>query len=80
VDRRLGGDFDGHPCRRGPHRRFVATSLTGRPEHVDRQVSVKRGDAPERALEELKHGLGIDRLSSHRFFANAFALPRHLLA
>lgn len=41
---------------------------------------MKRGDAPERAIEELKHGRGIDRLSSHRFFANAFARPCHLLA
>jgi hypothetical protein len=64
----------------GPNRRFVVTNLTDRPEHVYRQVYVKRGDAPERAIEELKHGLGIDRLSSHRFFANAFALECHLLA
>lgn len=64
----------------GTNRRFVVTNLTDRPEHVYRQVYVKRGDAPERAIEELKHGLGIDRLSSHRFFANAFALQCHLLA
>jgi len=64
----------------GPNRRFVVTNLAGRPEHVYREVYVKRGDAPERAIEELKHGLGIDRLSSHRFFANAFTLQCHLLA
>jgi hypothetical protein len=64
----------------GPNRRFVVTNLTDRPEHVYREVYVKRGDAPERAIEELKHGLGIDRLSSTRFFANAFTLQCHLLA
>lgn len=64
----------------GVNRRFVVTSLTERPEHVYREVYVKRGDSPERAIEELKHGLGIDRLSSHRFFANAFQLQCHLLA
>lgn len=64
----------------GVNRRFVVTNLTQRSEHVYREVYVKRGDAPERAIEELKHGLGIDRLSSHRFFANAFQLQCHLLA
>ncbi len=63
----------------GPNRRFVVTNLTDPAAHVCRQVYVKRGDA-ERAIEELKHGLAIDRLSSHRFFANAFAMPCHLLA
>lgn len=64
----------------GINRRFVVTNLTQRPEHVYRQVYVQRGDAPERAIEELKHGLSLDRLSSHRFFANAFTLQCHLLA
>ena len=64
----------------GPNRRFVITNLNEPAEHVYRRVYVKRGDAPERAIEELKHGLGIDRLSSHRFFANAFAMQCHLLA
>jgi hypothetical protein len=64
----------------GPNRRFVITNLTGRAEQIYRQIYVQRGDVPERAIEELKHGLGIDRLSSHRFFANAFTLQCHLLA
>ena len=64
----------------GVNRRFVVTNLKERPADVYREVYVKRGDAPERAIEELKHGLGIDRLSSHRFFANAFQLQCHLLA
>ena len=64
----------------GTNRRFVVTNLDETPEHVYRQVYVRRGDSPERAIEELKHGLGIDRLSSHRFLANAFAMQCHLLA
>ncbi len=64
----------------GPNRRFVVTNLAGRPESIYREVYVQRGDTPERAIEELKHGLGIDRLSSHRFFANAFTMQCHLLA
>jgi len=64
----------------GPNRRFVVTNLAGRPEQVYREVYVQRGDTPERAIQELKHGLAIDRLSSHRFFANAFTLQCHLLA
>lgn len=64
----------------GINRRYVVTNLEGPPEHVYREVYVQRGDSPERAIEELKHGLGIDRLSSHRFFANAFAMQCHLLA
>ena len=63
----------------GPNRRFVVTNLTECPEYIYRQVYVKRG-VPERAIEELKHGLGLDRLSSHRFFANAFVMQCHLLA
>jgi hypothetical protein len=64
----------------GSNRRFAVTDLTEPAAPVYRQIYVKRGDAAERAIEELKHGLGIDRLSSHRFFANAFTLPCHLLA
>jgi hypothetical protein len=64
----------------GTNRRFVVTNVEGRPADIYREIYVKRGDVPERAIEELKHGLGIDRLSSHRFFANAFAMQCHLLA
>ena len=41
---------------------------------------VQRGDVPERPIGELKNGLAIDRLSSHRFLANAFTMQCHLLA
>ena len=64
----------------GPNRRFVVTNLTDRAETLYREVYTQRGDSAERAIQELKHGLSIDRLSSHRFFANAFAMQCHLLA
>lgn len=64
----------------GPNRRFVVTNLDDRPETVYHGLYVKRGNYPERGIQELKHGLQMDRLSSHRFFANAFTLQCHVLA
>jgi hypothetical protein len=64
----------------GPNRRFVVTNLTDRPAEVYHGLYVKRGNYPERGIGELKHGLQMDRLSSHRFFANAFTLQCHVLA
>jgi hypothetical protein len=64
----------------GPNRRFVVTNLSDRPEAVYHGLYVKRGNYPERGIQELKHGLQMDRLSSHRFFANAFTLQCHVLA
>jgi hypothetical protein len=64
----------------GPNRRFVVTNLTDRPESVYHGLYVKRGNYPEHGIQELKHGLQMDRLSSHRFFANAFTLQCHVLA
>jgi hypothetical protein len=64
----------------GPNRRFVVTNLTDRPEAVYHGLYVKRGNYPEHGIQELKHGLQMDRLSSHRFFANAFTLQCHVLA
>ena len=64
----------------GPNRRFVVTNLTDRPDAVYHGLYVKRGNYPERGIQELKHGLQMDRLSSHRFFANAFTLQCHVLA
>jgi len=64
----------------GPNRRFVVTNLTGRPAEVYHGLYVQRGNYPERAIGELKNGLQMDRLSSHRFFANAFTLQCHVLA
>lgn len=64
----------------GTNRRFVVTNLADRPEAVYHGLYVKRGNYPERGIQELKHGLKMDRLSSHRFFANAFTLQCHVLA
>jgi hypothetical protein len=64
----------------GPNRRFVVTNLTDRPAQVYHGLYVKRGNYPEHGIQELKHGLQMDRLSSHRFFANAFTLQCHVLA
>ncbi len=64
----------------GVNRRFVITNLEECPKHIYCNVYVQRGDSPERAIQELKHGLSLDRLSSHRFLANAFAMQCHLLA
>jgi hypothetical protein len=64
----------------GPNRRFVVTNLDDRPEALYHGLYVKRGNYPERSIQELKHGLQMDRLSSHRFFANAFTLQCHVLA
>jgi hypothetical protein len=64
----------------GINRRFVVTNLTEPAEVVYSEIYVKRGDGGERPIQELKHGLEIDRLSSHRFFANAFLMQCHLLA
>jgi len=40
----------------------------------------QRGNVPERPIGELKNGLHMDRLSSHRFLANAHKLMVHTLA
>lgn len=64
----------------GPNRRFVITGLSDSPSEVYHGCYVKRGHYPERGIQELKHGLAMDRLSSHRFLANAFTLQCHVLA
>ena len=64
----------------GVNRRFVVTNLQDSPQAVYHGCYVQRGDVPERCIGELKNGLEIDRLSSHRFFANALTMQYHLLA
>ena len=64
----------------GPNRRFVVTHLKGPPREIYHGVYVKRGRYPEHGIQELKHGLQMDRLSAHRFLANAFTLQCHVLA
>lgn len=64
----------------GVNRRYVVTNIQDTPQAIYHGFYVKRGDVPERPIGELKNGLAIDRLSSHRFLANAFTMQCHLLA
>lgn len=64
----------------GINRRFVVTNMEDAPQVIYHGFYVQRGDVPERPIGELKNGLAIDRLSSHRFLANAFTMQCHLLA
>jgi hypothetical protein len=66
--------------RSGTNRRFVVTNLTGHPRGIYRGFYVQRGDVPEKPIGELKNGLSADRLSFHRFRANALKLLEHTLA
>ncbi|MGI0029288.1 MAG: IS1380 family transposase [Nitrososphaera sp.] len=64
----------------GSNRRFVVTNLTGQPQGIYHGFYVQRGDVPESPIGELKNGLRGDRLSAHRFRANALKLLEHTLA
>ena len=66
--------------RHGLNRRFVVTNLSGQGQGIYRGFYVQRGAVPERPLGELKNGLHMDRLSFHRFRANALKLLEHTLA
>lgn len=66
--------------RHGSNRRFVVTTLTGPPQDIYQDIYIPRGNVPERPIGELKNGLQADRLSCHRFCANAFRLLEHLTA
>jgi Transposase DDE domain group 1 len=67
-----------NPC--GTNRRFVVTNLPGDPQGIYHGFYVHRGDVPEKPIRELKGGLAMDRLSCHRFRANALRLLEHVLA
>ncbi len=63
---------------KGPNTRFVVTSRADAPlELYDWYVD--RGE-PENWIKDLKRGLAADRLSDHRFWANAFRLLLHAAA
>jgi hypothetical protein len=63
---------------KGPNTRFVVTSRTDAPLAVyDRYVD--RG-AAENWIKDFKNALAADRLSDHRFWANAFRLLLHAAA
>ena len=66
-------------AKMGPNQRFVISDLAGPPRDVY-TFYTGRGDTPERGIGQLKHGLSIDRLSSTRFLANAFAMHCHVAA
>jgi len=66
--------------RLGTNRRFVVTNLSGDPQGIYHGFYVQRGDVPEKPIGELKNGLDADRLSFHRFRANAFKLLEHTIA
>jgi hypothetical protein len=63
---------------KGPNTRFVVTSRTDAPLTVY-DWYVDRGQ-PENYLKDLKNALQADRLSDHRFWANAFRLLLHAAA
>lgn len=66
--------------RSGTNRRFVVTNLSGHPQGIYHGFYVQRGQVPEKPIGELKNGLQADRLSFHRFRANALKLLEHTLA
>jgi hypothetical protein len=62
----------------GTNRRFVVTNMKGLPTHLWR-LYCDRGTA-ETFIDQLKNALKADRLSCHRFVANAFRLIQFALA
>ncbi len=66
--------------RLGTNRRFLVTNMPGHPQGIYHGFYVQRGAVPEKPIGELKNGLHADRLSFHRFRANALKLLEHTLA
>jgi hypothetical protein len=64
----------------GRNIRYVVTNMTGHPRDIYHGFYTQRGNVPERPIGELKNGLSMDRLSSHRFLANSHKLMVHVLA
>jgi hypothetical protein len=62
----------------GTNRRFVVTDRAGAPRYLGAPYDeyVMRGESEDRN-KELKCGIGMDRLSDHRFMANYFRLYLH---
>ena len=63
---------------KGPNTRFVVTTRRGEPAAIY-DWYVDRGES-ENWLKDLKNALQADRLSDHRFWANAFRLLLHAAA
>src|SRR5205823_8928443 len=70
--------FKAEVLAKGPNTRFVVTSRTDEARAVY-DWYVDRGE-PENWIKDLKNALGADRLSDHRFWANAFRLLLHAAA
>lgn len=66
--------------RLGSNRRYVVTNLSGDPRGIYHGFYVQRGRVPEQPIGEMKNGLEADRLSFHRFRANAWKLLEHTIA
>jgi DDE family transposase len=64
----------------GTNIRHVITNMSGHACDIYHGFYTQRGNVPERPIGELKNGLNLDRLSSHRFLANAQKLMTHVLA
>lgn len=64
----------------GPNVRYVVTNMAGHAADIYQGFYTQRGRIPEQPIGELKNGLHFDRLSSHRFLANAQKLMTHVLA
>lgn len=66
--------------RRGENPRFVVTTLHGFPPQMIYDIAYcPRGQA-ENFIKDLKNAIGADRLSCHRFVANAFRMFLHAVA
>jgi len=70
--------FKAEVLEKGPNTRFVVTSRTDEPLALY-DWYVDRGE-PENWIKDLKNALAADRLSCHRFWANAFRLLLHAAA
>jgi Transposase DDE domain group 1 len=70
--------FKAEVLRKGPNTRFVVTTRIDTPLAVY-DWYVDRGE-PENWIKDLKNALAADRLSCHRFWANAFRLLVHAAA
>lgn len=70
--------FKAEALQKGPNTRFVVTTRTDDPSAVY-DWYVDRGE-PENWVKDLKNALRADRLSDHRFWANAFRLLLHAAA
>ena len=70
--------YKAEALQKGPNTRFVVTTRTDPPLAVYNWY-VQRGE-PENWIKDFKNALHADRLSDHRFWANAFRLLLHAAA